>query len=117
ESTRSEQGAVSRSMFLLALRGMYEYAADGGDLSAALLSNQALTMTLDAWRDLRVDEIGPAPTVADAVEAAWLIEHMLRPLSATPVRADIVHSSMNGLATLVGMTAKWQHGPPLGMSE
>ncbi|MFI7543576.1 GT4 family glycosyltransferase PelF [Actinoplanes sp. NPDC049599] len=117
ESTRSEQSAVSRSMFLLALRGLFEYAAAGGDLSAALLSNQALTMTLDTWRDLRVDEVGPAPTVADAVEAAWLIEHMLRPLSAAPVRADIVHSSMNGLATLVGMTAKWQHGTPLVMSE
>jgi len=117
ESVRTEQGAVSRSMFLLALRGMYEYAGDGGDLSAALLSNEALTMTLDTWRDLRIDEVGPAPTVADAVEAAWLIEHMLRPLSATPVRADIVHSSMNGLATLVGMTAKWQHGTPLVMSE
>jgi len=113
----SGQGAVSRSMFLLALRGMFEYAADGGDLSTALLSNHALTMMLDAWRDLRVDEVGPAPTVADAVEAAWLVEHMLRPLSATPVEADIVHSSMNGLATLVGMTAKWKHGTPLVMSE
>ncbi|GAA3348335.1 GT4 family glycosyltransferase PelF [Amorphoplanes nipponensis] len=117
EATRSEQSAVSRSMFLLALRGMFEYADDGGDLSGALLSNQALTMMLDAWRDLRVDEVGPAPTVADAVEAAWLIEHMLRPLSAAPVAADIVHSSMNGLATLVGMTAKWKHGTPLVMSE
>lgn len=117
ETTRSEQGAVSRSMFLLALRGMFEYATDGGDLHTALLSNQALTMMLDAWRDLRIDEVGPAPTVADAVEAAWLIEHMLRPLSATPVEADIVHSSMNGLATLVGMTAKWKHGTPLVMSE
>ncbi|GID93768.1 GT4 family glycosyltransferase PelF [Amorphoplanes digitatis] len=117
EATRSEQSAVSRSMFLLALRGMFEYASDGGDLSAALLSNQALTMMLDAWRDLRVDEMGPAPTVADAVEAAWLIEHMLRPLSAAPVKADIVHASMNGLATLVGMTSKWKHGTPLVMSE
>ncbi|MEU4220742.1 GT4 family glycosyltransferase PelF [Actinoplanes sp. NPDC026623] len=117
EATRSDQSAVSRSMFLLALRGLFEYANDGGDLSAALLSNQALTMLLDAWRDLRVDEIGPAPTVADAVEAAWLIEHMLRPLSAAPVKADIVHASMNGLATLVGMTSKWTHGTPLVMSE
>src|SRR5689334_16157845 len=117
EATRSEQSAVSRSMFLLSLRGLFEYANDGGDLSGALLSNEALTMMLDAWLDLRVDELGPRPTVADAVEAAWLVEHMLRPLSATPVEADIVHSSMNGLATLVGMTAKWKHGTPLVMSE
>jgi glycosyltransferase involved in cell wall biosynthesis len=117
ETTRSEEGTVNRSMFLLALRGLYEYAADGGDLGAALLSNDALTMMLDAWRGLRGDDTTPAPTVADALEAAWLIEHMLRPLSATPVQADIVHSSMNGLATLVGMAAKWRHGTPLVMSE
>jgi glycosyltransferase involved in cell wall biosynthesis len=116
ETTQSYQAAVNRRLFLLALRGLYEYAADGGDLSAALLSNEALGMLLDAWHDLRVDEHEP-PTVADALEAAWLIEHMLRPLSAEPVRADIVHSSMNGLAMLVGMTAKWRYGTPLVMSE
>ena len=117
ETTSSEQGAVSRSMFLLALRGMYEYAADGGDLGAALLSNEALAMMLDAWHGLRVDDAGPRLTVADALEAAWLIEHMLRPLSAPPVQADIVHSSMNGLATLVGMASKWRYGTPTVMSE
>ncbi|MEU7619602.1 GT4 family glycosyltransferase PelF [Micromonospora rifamycinica] len=117
ESTRSQAGAVNRSTFLLALRGMFEYAAGGGDLSAALLSNEALRMMLEAWHTLRVEETGPAPTVADALEAAWLISHMLRPLSAPPVRADIVHSSMNGLATLVGMAATWTYGTPLVLSE
>lgn len=117
ESTRSQQGAVNRSTFLLALRGMFEYAADGGDLGEGLLSNKALGMMLDAWHTLRVDETGPALTVADALEAAWLMAHMLRPLSAPPVRADIVHSSMNGLATLVGMAAKWRYGSPLVLSE
>ncbi|WP_089156358.1 GT4 family glycosyltransferase PelF [Micromonospora sp. NBS 11-29] len=117
ESTLSPAGEVNRSTFLLALRGMFEYAAAGGDLSAGLLSNRALGMMLDAWHSLRVDETGPALTVADALEAAWLISHMLRPLSAPPVRADIVHSSMNGLATLVGMAAAWTHGTPLVLSE
>jgi glycosyltransferase involved in cell wall biosynthesis len=117
ESTRSQAGAVNRSTFLLALRGMFEYSAGGGDLSAGLLSNEALGMMLEAWHTLRVAETGPAPTVADALEAAWLISHMLRPLSAPPVRADIVHSSMNGLATLVGMAATWTYGTPLVLSE
>ncbi|GAB7050908.1 GT4 family glycosyltransferase PelF [Catenuloplanes indicus] len=117
ESTRSEEGAVNRSMFLLALRGLFEYASDGGDLSAALVSNEALDMMLEAWSVLRVDETGPAPTVADALEAAWLISHMMRPLSAPPVRADIVHASMNGLATLTGMASKWAYGTPIVMSE
>ncbi|WP_433342789.1 GT4 family glycosyltransferase PelF [Micromonospora sp. CA-111912] len=117
ESTRSQAGSVNRSTFLLALRGMFEYAAGGGDLSAGLLSNDALRMMLEAWHTLRVDETGPAPSVADALEAAWLISHMMRPLSAPPVRADIVHSSMNGLATLVGMAATWTYGTPLVLSE
>ena len=117
EATGTDQAAMSRSLFLLALRGLYEYAATGGDLSAALLSNDAVGMTLDAWRELRVEETGPAPTVADAIEAAWLIEHMLRPLSAPVVEADIVHCSMNGLSTLPAMAAKWRHGTPLVMSE
>ncbi|SCF19319.1 Glycosyltransferase involved in cell wall bisynthesis [Micromonospora matsumotoense] len=117
ESTRSQAGAVNRSTFLLALRGMFEYARGGGDLGAALLSNEALRMMLEAWHTLRVEETGPAPTVADALEAAWLISHMLRPLSAPPVRADIVHSSMNGLSTLVGMAATWTYGTPLVLSE
>jgi glycosyltransferase involved in cell wall biosynthesis len=117
EHSLSSDGAVSRSMFLLALRGLYEYSADGGDLSAGLLSNEALTTALNTWHDLRDGDRQTPLTVADALEAAWLIEHMLRPLSATPVEADIVHSSMNGLATLVGMAAKWRHGTPLVMSE
>jgi glycosyltransferase involved in cell wall biosynthesis len=115
EASGSPQG--TRNLFLHALRGLYEYAADGGDLGAALQSNQSLAMMLDAWRELRVEQTAPAPTVADAVQASWLIEHMLRPLSAPVVEADIVHCSMNGLSTLVGMAAKWRHGTPLVMSE
>ena len=42
---------------------------------------------------------------------------MLRPLSAEPVKADIVHASMNGLCMLVAMAAKWRYGTPVVMSE
>jgi glycosyltransferase involved in cell wall biosynthesis len=115
--TTPEQAAASRSVFLHALRGLHEYAASGGDLGTALLSNEALGMMLDAWDEIRVDQTAPAPTVADAVRASWLIEHMLRPLGAPVVEADIVHCSMNGLSTLVAMTAKWRHGTPVVMSE
>lgn len=113
----SDEAAVARSRFLLALRGMYEYAAAGGDLAAALMSNRSLAMMVEIWNDLRADDSSPAPTLADALDAVWLIEHMLRPLTATPVEADVVHSSMNGLSMLVGFAAKWRHGTPLVMSE
>ena len=45
------------------------------------------------------------------------MEHMLRPLTAEPVRCDIVHASMNGLSMLVAMAAKWRYGTPVVMSE
>lgn len=112
----SEGAALQRSRFLLALRGLYQYAAQGGDLCGALLSNQALTLMMDAWHDIRADETSHL-TLADAAEATWLIEHMMRPLSAPPVRADVVHSSMNGLAMLVAMAAKWAYDTPILLSE
>src|SRR5438105_5869797 len=42
---------------------------------------------------------------------------MLRPLSAPPIKADVVHCSMNGLSMLVAMTAKWRYGTPVLLSE
>jgi glycosyltransferase involved in cell wall biosynthesis len=118
----SERAATDRSRFLLSLSGLYEYAEQGGALGPALTSNQALAAMMDAWHDTRADEPteieGSARlTLADAAEAAWLIEHMLRPLSVPAVRADVVHSSMNGLSMLVAMTAKWCHGTPVLLSE
>ncbi len=112
----SERAAQHRSRFLFALRGLYEYAAQGGDLYAAVLSNPALTAMMDAWQGIRADE-ECALTLADAAEAAWLIAHMTRPLAEPPVRADVVHSSMNGLAMLVAMAAKWAYDTPILLSE
>jgi glycosyltransferase involved in cell wall biosynthesis len=110
---RSEQAAAYRSEFLLALRGLHEYAETGGNVADALTSNRALTLMMDAWHGL----YGSNLTLADAIEAAWLMEHMLRPLTAPPVEADIVHSSMNGLSMLVALAAKWRYGTPVIMSE
>jgi len=133
---RPERAAVERSRFLLALRGLYEYAEEGGDLSSALTSNDALTAMMDAWHGLRVADpepylqpgrtleraVGRAPvtgglSLADATQAAWLMEHMLRPLGAPPVQADVTHAAMNGLSALVAMAAKWRNGTPMLLSE
>ena len=104
---------VARSRFLLALRGLFEYAAEGGDLSAALTSNRALDQMMNAWQGAHQGRL----TLAEALEAAAMLDHMLRPLSAPPVRCDVVHSSMNGLSMLVAMAAKWRYGTPVVMSE
>ncbi|MER7008986.1 GT4 family glycosyltransferase PelF [Dactylosporangium sp. NPDC000555] len=120
------RATVQRSRFLLALRGLYEFAADGGELGAAIRSNAALGAMQDRWREVGAALGSDHPalagrphrlTLADAAQAATLIGHMLRPLAVPPVRADVVHCAMNGLSTLVGMTAKWAHDTPLLISE
>jgi glycosyltransferase involved in cell wall biosynthesis len=55
--------------------------------------------------------------LADAMATLDLIEHALRPLSFQPPETDITHTVSNGLAALVGMTAKWTHGTPLIIAE
>jgi len=102
-----------RYRFVAALRAMFEYASAGGDLIGGFTSNEALTVLVRTWNERRDAPLSPA----EALEALWRIGHMLGPLAVPPVRADIVHSSMNGLSVLVGMTAKWRYGTPLVVSE
>ncbi|MFD2356312.1 GT4 family glycosyltransferase PelF [Nonomuraea ferruginea] len=68
---------------------------------------------MDAWYWNRTDGIN----LADAIVAADLMGHMLRPLAEPPLRTDLTHVAMNGLSMLVAMTAKWQHGTPVVLSE
>ncbi len=112
----SKQAAAHRSDFVRGRRGLYDFAVAGGNLGAALTSNEALTTMIDTWRGIYPDD---ALTLADAAEAAWLLEHMLRSLCADPVApdTDIVHASMNGLSMLVAISAKWRYGIPIVMSE
>ncbi|GIF68783.1 lipopolysaccharide glycosyltransferase, putative [Asanoa ishikariensis] len=110
---RPERAVRENVRFIAALRGLHEYAASGGDLSAAMMSNRALAMMMDAWHTIQADGL----TLADATQGAWSLEHMLRPLSVPAVEADVVHASMNGLSMLVGLVAKWTHGTPLLLSE
>lgn len=108
-----QRGAVQRSRFLTALRGLYEYAADGGDVAGALRSNAALGRLQDRWGEADKGRL----TLADAAHATGLIGNMLRPLSVPPPRADVVHCAMNGLSTLVAMAAKWEYETPMLISE
>ncbi|MFB9239802.1 GT4 family glycosyltransferase PelF [Plantactinospora siamensis] len=102
--------------FSSALRSLYEYGR-AHDLGTALTSNAALSVLTDVWRSLRTERYDGRLTLADAVDTANLIEHMLRPLSARPVEADVLHAAMNGLSILPGLVAKWHGGTPLVLSE
>ena len=81
-----------------------------------MTSNDALAMMMDAWREVYP---GDDLTLGDALEAASLFEHMLRPLWMDIIspHTSVVHASMNGLSMLVALAAKWRHGLPVIMSE
>lgn len=115
---RARWSLASLESFLNALRVMHLYAQEG-DLRTALLSNEALTRLMDAWHAAGMDTPaeGPTLTLADALTASDLIEHMLRPLSHPPLDVDVCHMAMNGLSMLVGLASKWTHGARLIMSE
>lgn len=114
-----EPGAVQQ--FVASLKSMFDYAREAS-LSAALLSNEALSQLSDAWQEAGRRSDSPrkrhvAISFADALTATDLIEHFLRPLSFTPPKADLFHAVSNGLCALVGLTGKWEHGAPFILTE
>lgn len=99
--------------FTRCLRELFDFA-QVDNLTAALQGEGAVAMLADAWRDQHPD----APlTMQEAVEATELMEHLLRPLSAQVVEADVCHAVSNGLPALIALAAKWRYGTPLVMSE
>jgi len=104
-----------------ALRRSARTAAEH-DIEGALLSPDLLDVLMQAWpTPMSAPDWGGCergvPTVADAVTAVRLMAHMLRPLQHRPPRADVVHLVSNGIAGLVGLSAKWQHATPFVLSE
>jgi glycosyltransferase involved in cell wall biosynthesis len=99
--------------FLAVLESLYRFAHEGGDLIGALTANESLSQLMDAWYWNRTDGLN----LADAIIAGDLMGHMLRPLAEPPPRTDLMHVSMNGLSMLMAMTAKWQYGTPIVLSE
>jgi glycosyltransferase involved in cell wall biosynthesis len=101
--------------FASVLREMFG-CGQAGTLSGALASESAVQVLSDAWRD-RPESAHSVPTLHDAVTVMQMIEHALRPLSHPPVRADVVHAVTNGLGALPALTAKWQYGTPMLVTE
>ncbi|WP_158889499.1 GT4 family glycosyltransferase PelF [Amycolatopsis anabasis] len=117
ETHRAFLGALlaarpSGDEFAAVLRELFGYGQDGV-LGRALVSNDAVDRLLRAGRDAGLTGL----SLRDAVAVADQFEHLLRPLSRPPVRADVCHLAMNGISALVGMTAQWAHGTPVVMSE
>src|SRR6185437_11349770 len=74
-----------------------------------------------AWHEAGLDADRPGAvgslTLGDAAVATDRIEHLLRPLSHPPVRADVCHLAMNGVSALVGFASKWTYGTRMVLSE
>jgi len=115
--TLLDSSADAQGRFGCALRELFEYSSRYGNLSAGLASDRAVRLLSEAWRERWAGSEQPAPTMHDAVTAMQLLDHCLRPLSYAPVRADIGHAVTNGLGLLPALTAKWQHGMPVLVTE
>jgi len=98
------------------LRGLYVYARHG-NLSQELGSENTVRLLSEAWRQRWPDPDLAPPTLHDAVLAVQLVEHALRPLSYPPPRADVVHAVTNGVGALPALTAKWEYGTPIVITE
>ncbi len=107
-------------LFIGALKDLRWYA-EQHDLTAALTSEAALRRLHEAWLAApdatRASVATHAPSVADAVHAGTLVEHLLRALSADVPPADIFHASSNGLASLIAMVGKWKYDAPFILTE
>ena len=98
------------------LRDMFEYA-QRGDLSADLISDKAIKVLSEAWRDRWLGTARSAPALHDAITAMQLLAHCLRPLSYPSAQADVGHAVTNGLGVLPALAAKWQYGMPMLVTE
>ena len=114
-ATGREDADAQRREFVAALRGIFDHTEARGGLDGVLTGKDALSVMTQVWAERRQGEL----SLADALEASWLLERLLRPLWMKTVSADvdIVHATMNGLSMLVAIAAKWRFGTPAIMSE
>ncbi len=109
-------GAHAAEQFESALFELFFQARRLTDLGEVLRTDTVAKALAGFWYRFH-DGHGPELRLADAMAALDLIEHALRPLSYQPPETDVTHTVSNGLAALVGLTAKWIHGTPLIIAE
>jgi len=106
----------AQRLFSDIMHEMFEYAKDR-DLTSSFTTQDVVETLCAAWQD-RPPFVGEqSPTLRDALTAMQLLEHSLRPFSHAPVEVDVVHAACNGLSILPALTAKWQYGTPVILSE
>jgi len=105
--------------FVGSLQMLSRYAL-AGQLAAAMYTEEAVEMLLalaPVGTKGRGGQVQGRLSVADAIDVLVLLEHFLRPLATSPPRADLCHSTANGLGALPALMAKWNWGTPFLMTE
>ncbi|MEV6105531.1 GT4 family glycosyltransferase PelF [Streptomyces sp. NPDC051940] len=99
--------------------GLYALAEWGrrGRLSAALRSEPAVRLLHRVWTAPGLPTAAAGPSLHDALQAADLLEHALRPLHAPLPRTGLTHAVSGGLAALPGLAARAFHDVPLLLTE
>jgi glycosyltransferase involved in cell wall biosynthesis len=78
---------------------------------------RALDVELRVQPSIDLDRSLAGFRVADVVQVAHMLDHLLRPLAADLGPADVYHASSNGLAALACMVARRRHGGRLLLAE
>jgi glycosyltransferase involved in cell wall biosynthesis len=112
----AEREPTAERRFGQVLRLLFDFA-QRDDLSAALGSEDALTVLTGAWSEPSSRAGTPVTTLSDAGTALALLDHALRPLAHPPADTEVVHCVANGLAVLPALAAQWTHGSALLLTE
>jgi glycosyltransferase involved in cell wall biosynthesis len=100
-----------------ALRELSELA-QRGRVAAVLRSDDAVNWLLQAWQRAPDDiRRGITASAYDALTATEMLTHWLRPLLCSAPVGDVTHAVSNGLAASVALSAKWNHGTPMLLTE
>ena len=108
-----DDGAPSAAMFRTGLRRLTGLAADG---THPLVGVPLGPVLLDAWRAGAGSGL-PRPTIADAENAAMLLERAVRPLAARLPDLDLCHVVHSGGSVLVALAHRWRNGVPYVLTE
>ncbi len=99
-----------------ALYGLAGMAREGR-LGPALRTEKALRILAGVWNRADLEVSAARPTLHDAITAADLLEHALRPLAAEPPADGVAHAVSGGLAVLPGLVGSQLNGVPLLLTE
>jgi len=105
--------------FLEALKRLYR-ATRTVPIGVGLWLPDTFDAFVGAWNRIggpRSASSSPGVALATAIKALSSFEPLLRPFEYVPSEAEVVHVTANGLAMLIGLAHKWEHGTPVVLTE